>query len=175
MLAFSFYLSGMSTSFPDGLKRTAAMVVLRHADSFLLLRRNKPPNAGRYVPVGGKVDPHEDPRTTARRETREETGIDLPDTALHYGGTLVETSPVDYNWWCHIYLADIDYQPPPPCDEGTLEWIAFDRLPELPTPPTDWHIYQLLKDQRPFALNAIYDAELQLTSMVEEIRGERLI
>lgn len=149
------------------------MVVLRHEREFLLLRRNKEPNRGRYVPVGGKVDPYEDPPTTARRETLEETGLALTD--LRYGGTLVETSPVDYNWWCHIYLADIERVAPPPCDEGSLEWIAFDRVLELPTPPTDWHVYDYLMREQPFALNAIYDADLQLLAMVEEIEGRQLI
>ncbi len=155
------------SSFPAGLKRTAAMVVLRHQDQFLLLKRAKAPNRGRYVPVGGKVDPHEDPRTTAIRETWEETGIKL--TELRYGGSLVESSPVDYNWWCAIYVADIEYIDPPPCDEGILEWVSFERLPTLPTPPTDAAIYDFLRRGQPFAFNARYNADLELVWMMEEI------
>lgn len=163
----------MNTSFPIGLKRAAAMVVLRAQRQFLLLKRAKPPNQGLFVPVGGKLDPHEDPYSAALRETLEETGLTID--RLQYGGVLVETSPVDYNWWCSIYLADIPYQPAPDCDEGELHWISFEALETLPTPPTDWHIYQFLEAERPFALNAVYDEQLQLIYLQEEISGEVLV
>ena len=159
-------------SFPPGLKRSAAMVVLQHREFFLLLKRNKPPFQGHYLPVGGKLEPYEDPYSAARRELFEETGIHAGE--LRYGGVLVETSPLDYNWQSNIYSVEIDWQTPPICDEGTLEWIPFADLERLPTPPTDWHIYQFLTAGTPFALNAIYDQQMQLRSMVEEISGRRL-
>lgn len=163
----------MSTSFPAGLKRSAAMVVLQHQTSFLLLRRNKAPHKNKYVPVGGKLEPYEDPYTAARRELHEETGLQVDQ--LRYGGVLIETSPVNYNWQCNIYITDMEDILPPYCDEGTLEWIDFDQLSEIPTPPTDWHIYQFLVQGRPFALNARYNADLQLLHMTEEITGEVLV
>lgn len=156
-----------------GHKRTAAMVILRSGSQYLLLQRYKAPNAGMYVPVGGKLDPGEDPRTTAIRETAEETGILL--SHVHYAGALVESSPTDYNWWCNIYVADIDWCPAPPCDEGSLRWVDHNMLLELPTPPTDWHIYQFVLENKPFALNAIYNENLQLIRMQEEISGQWLV
>lgn len=149
------------------------MVVLRHRARFLLLKRAKEPNAGRYVPVGGKLEPYEDPYSAALRETEEETGLVLD--RLHYSGVLIETSPTAYNWQCNIYLADIEDIPPPPCDEGTLEWVPLEAVPELPTPPTDWHIYQYLMQGKPFAFNAIYDESLQLIHMREEIEGKLVV
>lgn len=160
------------SSIPLGLKRTAAMVVLRHERHFLLMKRNRPPHVGKYVPVGGKLDPFEDPYSAALRETFEETGWKVDK--LTYAGVLVETSPIDYNWQCHIYLADVPPLPPPPCDEGDLSWIAFDDIPTIPTPPTDWILYQYLMRRQPFAFNAIYDADLTLTDMWEEIEGVRV-
>lgn len=154
---------------PVGLKKSAAMVILRHEQRLLLLKRNKAPNAGRYVPVGGKLEPFEDPYSAARRETKEETGIEL--SRLHYAGVLIETSPTRYNWQCNIYLADIPDLEPPSCDEGILEWVGFDRLHHIPTPPTDWQIYQYVIRRQPFALNAIYNEKLELIRMVEEIEG----
>jgi len=160
-------------SFPTGLKRSAAMVVLRHEENFLLLKRNKEPNAGRYVPVGGKLEPFEDPYSAACRETQEETGLQLDE--LRYGGVLIETSPTPYNWQVNIYIADIPHMPPPYCDEGMLEWISFSRVPEVPTPPTDWQVYQYLMRNQPFALNAIYNKNMELLRMVEEIEGKVLV
>jgi len=159
-------------NFPKGLKRTAAMVVLRNGNRLLLLLRAKAPNQHKYVPVGGKLEPFETPIAAARRETLEETGIQVD--VLRYCGVLIETSPTEYNWQCNIYLADIENQPPPPCDEGILEWIAFEDIPNIPTPPTDLMIYQYILEGRPFALDAVYDADLNLLEMMENISGERL-
>lgn len=156
-----------------GLKQCAAMVVLRCKQQFLLMKRAKPPNEGRYVPVGGRVEPYEDPYQTGLREVQEETGIVLDE--LRYMGTLVETAPVEYNWWCSIYLADIPWQAAPFCDEGELEWIDFSALETLPTPATDWHIYQYMAREQPFAMRAIFDENLEIISMEEEIEGKKLV
>ena len=155
----------------EGLKRIATMVVLRHNDEFLLLKRKNMPNAGMYVPVGGKVEPYERPIDTAVRETAEETGIRLRREQLIYGGVLTETSPGKYNWLCFIFIADIERLPPPPCDEGSLHWIPRSGLLDVPTPPTDWQIYEYLLRGQPFALDALYDAGLNLLEMREEITG----
>lgn len=155
-----------------GIKRTAAMVVLRHQQAFLLLKRKNMPYQGHYLPVGGKVSPYERPIDAALRETLEETGIRIDKQQLSFGGVLVESSPTDYNWQSFIYLADIGFVPPPPCPEGTLEWIAFKDIPSVPTPPTDWQIYQYLMQQRPFTLDALYNEKLELLEMREEISGQ---
>lgn len=159
-------------TFPPGLKRAAVMTVLRSGTQFLLLKRAKEPNKGLYVPVGGKIEPYEDPLQTAVRETMEETGIMI--SAPRYAGSLIETSPVKYNWWCSIYVADIPWQAAPPCDEGELAWISFSNLETLATPPTNWAIYQYLAQEKPFAMRAIFDADLNMLELVEEIEGKRL-
>jgi 8-oxo-dGTP diphosphatase len=156
-----------------GLKRTAVMVVLRSGTQFLLLKRANEPNRGLYVPVGGKVEPYEDPYQTGLREVAEETGIKLQK--LRYMGSLVETSSVEYNWWCSIYMADIPWQEAPSCDEGELEWIDFSALETLATPATDWHIYQYMAREQPFAMRAIFDENLNMTFMEEEIEGKVLV
>lgn len=149
------------------------MVVLRHQASFLLLERANEPHKGKIVPVGGKLDPFEDPYTAAIRETWEETGIRLEQ--LQYAGVLIESSPTAYNWQCNIYVADIPFQAPPPCDEGLLKWIKYEEIPTILTPPTDWHIYQYLMRGQIFAFNAIYDDSLTLVRMVDEIKGEIVV
>ncbi|MGA4844021.1 NUDIX domain-containing protein [Streptomyces sp. G45] len=63
---------------------TADLVVLAHDDGWhlLLVRRRKEPFQGRWALPGGKVDAHEDAATAARRELREETGLDATDADL---------------------------------------------------------------------------------------------
>lgn len=149
------------------------MVILRAGGQYLLLKRAKAPNAGKYVPVGGKLEAMERPLEAAVRETREETGLSIE--APQFCGILCETAPIDYNWLCYIYLADIDFQPPPPCDEGQLEWISAERLAEIPTPPTDLAIYDYVRRGEKFVIEAVYDSGLRLLYLQEELSGRDLI
>lgn len=154
---------------PLGIKKVAAMCVLKHENQFLLLQRANEPNKGMYIPVGGKLDPFESAYQAVLRETEEETGVKLEKAT--FCGTLIETSPVKYNWISYIYLAEIEFQPAPFCDEGILEWIAIDQLLHVPTPPTDWWIYKYILEKKPFAFSAIFDKNLKMLEMVEEIEN----
>ena len=139
----------------------------------LLLKRIKAPHIGKYTPVGGKLDPHESPKSAAIRETFEETGIRVPD--MKFCGTLVESAPNNYNWTCFVYLAEIEYQEPAECNEGTLEWIRFEDVLNIPTPQTDWYIYKYVLENKPFMLHADYDSALNILTMEEEIEALKLI
>jgi ADP-ribose pyrophosphatase YjhB (NUDIX family) len=52
-----------------------ASVIVLCADSVLMVRRAKEPFAGLWSFPGGRVESGEEPRETARRELREETGL----------------------------------------------------------------------------------------------------
>ena len=158
---------------PYGIKKIASMCILQQDHQFLLLKRANEPNIGKYVPVGGKLEPHEGPYQAVLRETFEETGIQLK--TAQFCGILTETSPVKYNWISYIYLAHIPFQPAPFCDEGVLEWVAIDNLLKVPTPPTDWWIYKYILDKQPFVFTADYDAALNMLSMTEEITGNVVV
>ena len=158
---------------PFGYKTNASMVILRNGTSYLLLKRNKEPFIGHYVPVGGKVEPHETPKQAAIRETFEETGFVIENPK--FCGVLVETSPAKYNWTVFIYIADIEKLPPPPCPEGTLEWIEHDDILKIPTPETDWHVYKYVVENKSFMFNAEYDAHINLVKMTEEIEDMTIL
>jgi 8-oxo-dGTP diphosphatase len=157
---------------PSGLKKTAVLCVLRHADAFLLLQRLRPPHQGLFTPVGGKLDPYESPQQAAFREVWEETG--LQPRELVWRGTLVETSPVDYNWISFVYEGYIDRVPPPPCPEGTLVWVERAKLATVPTPITDHFIYEYLLTSRPFHFDVTYDEALRPFAMRDEWQGLNL-
>jgi 8-oxo-dGTP diphosphatase len=156
-----------------GIKRTATICILQCGEQFLLLKRFKEPNKDLFTPIGGKLDPYESPKRAAIRETWEETGIQLTD--MRYVGSLIETSPTNYNWNSLVYLAHIPFQEPPKCKEGILEWIAFDKLLAIPTPPSDWYIYKYVLDNQAFMLNAEYDENLQMIALWEEISHTKLV
>jgi 8-oxo-dGTP diphosphatase len=156
-----------------GHKQPAVLVILKSEEKFLLLKRKKPPNEGKYTPVGGKLDPYESPHKTAIRETFEETGIHISDPI--YCGIMVESSPTKYNWICFVYLSDIEYQSPPDCNEGELEWIPLTQLSDIPTPETDRFIYQYVSESKKFMFNVEYDHNLNILEMSEEIQNIKLI
>lgn len=161
-----------TTAVPVGIKKIATLCVLRQGANYMLLKRLKEPNKDTYTPVGGKIEPFETPEQGVIRETFEETGITV--NQVKFCGILTETSPTKYNWLSYVYVADIEAIDPPVCNEGTLEWVAYEHLLEVPTPKTDWFIYQYILEGKPFVFHALYDEKLQLVEMKEEISGARL-
>lgn len=156
-------------SVPIGLKKAVATCVLRSEAGFLLLRRSKEPNLGKYVPVGGHLEPFETPRAAAIREVKEETGISIEEPRL--SGILTETSPTDYNWIVYIYTADIAPIPPVECVEGTLEWVAQEQLSTIPIPTTDGFVYDYLSRSEFIVFDAVYDENVELITLVDELSG----
>ncbi|MEH0153913.1 NUDIX domain-containing protein [Limibacter armeniacum] len=157
---------------PHGLKKTAVLCVLKHQSKFLLLKRLKEPNKDMFTPVGGKLDPFETPLEAAIRETKEETGITVEE--MKFCGMLTESAPTGYNWCSYVYLAEIDWLEPPYCNEGSLSWINFESVLDVPTPITDWHIYEYIMEGKVFAFSAKYDEALNLQTMVEEIENKKI-
>ncbi len=157
----------------EGHKQPAVLVILKAKDQFLLLKRKKSPNEGKYTPVGGKLDPFESPLNAAIRETYEETSIQITDPS--YCGVMVESSPTKYNWICFVYMSEINYQSPPDCNEGVLDWIPLAQLSEIPTPETDRFIYEYVAKSKNFMFNVEYDQDLNILEMTEEIQKLKLI
>ena len=151
------------------------MVILQHKDQYLMLKRSKNPNIGRLVPVGGKVDPHENPRSTAIREVNEEAGLSISEEDIVYVGGIIESAPNNYNWICFIYLCTIPHVEPPECDEGELIWIDKDQVKYHYLPDTDPWVYDYIEQGKPFMFNAEFDEALNMVSMVEEIENEKII
>jgi len=156
-------------SVPIGLKKAVAACILRSEAGFLLLRRRKEPHLGKYVPIGGHLELFETPRAAAIREVKEETGISIEEPRLR--GILTETSPTDYNWIVYIYTADIAAIPPIECAEGTLKWVAQERLDTIPIPTTDGFVYDYISRSEFFVFNAVYDENVELITLVDELSG----
>ena len=157
-----------------GLKKTAVLCLLFSEEGLLLIKRAKDPHKGEYIPVGGKVDPFEDPHTAVIREVMEETGLTLSLDQVKFAGVLTETSPVKFNWVNFVYSANIKVFTPPVIEEGELSFIPLKDIQNLPTPETDRFIYQFVASNRIFMLNARYDSDLKLISLTEEIKNDIL-
>lgn len=68
---------------------------VRGEDSVLMLLRNRPPNAGLWNGLGGKISPGETPLDCVRREVLEEADIDLPTDGLRFAGIVRWAAGVD--------------------------------------------------------------------------------
>jgi 8-oxo-dGTP pyrophosphatase MutT (NUDIX family) len=108
--------------------------VVRRGEELLLVRRR---DNGQWGPVGGIVEPAEEPAVTAQRETLEETGVTIRVDRLASIGV---TDPVVYPNGDRVVYLDHTFA----CtwlageahvaDEESTEigWFHRDHLPELP-------------------------------------------
>lgn len=67
----------------------------RYGERLLLLLRRKPPHAGQWNGVGGKIEAGETPRAGVTREVMEESGLDLTRAATVRFGGIVTWPPDD--------------------------------------------------------------------------------
>lgn len=157
---------------PTGLKKAAVLCVLRSERGLLLLRRTKDPHIGKYIPIGGKIEPFETPLRAAIREVAEETGLHLE--APRMAGIMTETSPTSFNWINYVFTCDVEPVDPPTCEEGVLEWVPDSRRPSLPAPTTDRFIYDCVARSQFFVFDAVYAENMELLSLQDEISGVAL-
>ncbi len=99
----------------------------------LLLRRQMPPNQGRYNFPGGKIEPHEDPYEACLREVHEETGLRIREAHLQAILTVI-THATRAQWLLFAFVADRPPGSPDPIqtDEGELRWVPVAEIPTLP-------------------------------------------
>ncbi len=67
----------------------------RSGERVLMLHRTRPPNAGLWNGLGGKLEPGEAPLDCARREVMEEAGIELRPGELRFAGVVTWSAGVD--------------------------------------------------------------------------------
>ncbi len=101
-----------------------------HGEDVLLLRGgpHKRLWAGLYNGVGGHIEPREDVYQAARREIREETGLEVTDLRLR---ALIHVDARDpgVGIMLFVFTAEAAGQAVIPSEEGTLEWLPRNALP----------------------------------------------
>jgi 8-oxo-dGTP diphosphatase len=102
----------------------------------LLIHRNRRPadtHFGKYNGLGGKLDAGEDVVSGLRREVREESGLECESVLLRGTINWPGFGKQGEDWFGFIFRIDrFRGQPLPGNAEGTLEWVAVDRVLELP-------------------------------------------
>lgn len=105
-------------------------------------------NQDKWIGVGGHFEYGESPEECLLREVKEETGL----TLLSYSFRGIITFLCnDYQpeYMC-LYTADKYSGELTSCNEGTLEWVAIDRIGELNLWEGDKIFFQLITENQPF-------------------------
>lgn len=100
-------------------------------DSYLMLYRNKKENdmnEGKYLGIGGHIEPGETKEEACKREIKEETGLDV--NRLDYHG-FVKFYNDDYQEMMYLFTSDDFSGELIECNEGTLSWVKIDKVLDL--------------------------------------------
>ncbi len=129
----------------------------------MLYRNRKPedPNEGKWLGIGGRIEPGESPDDCNIREVYEETGLRL--RSAHFCGVIRFRADMYEDEDMYLYVSD-DFEPadpvlkeifrqsgnydPPECNEGELRWVPASELMDLPMWEGDRVFLQQILDGR---------------------------
>ncbi len=135
---------------------TLGYVLSTDTRSVLMIHRDgRPddPHFGKYNGLGGKLERNEDVVSCLRREVREEAGLECESLTLRGTVSWPGFGKHGEDWFGFIFRVDRwRGEPFPRNPEGTLSWIAVERIPELPLWEGDRHFLPLVfaRDTRQF-------------------------
>ena len=144
----------------EGVTETTLCYIRRGGEWLMLHRagRENDENAGKWIGVGGHIEPGETPEECLLREVREETGLTL--TRWHARGVIDFSSDVWGEERMHLFTADEFTGEMTACDEGELRWVPEAEVPLLPTWAGDRIFLNLLLEGEPFFhLSLKYEGE----------------
>ncbi|AMD85279.1 mutator mutT protein [Capnocytophaga haemolytica] len=112
----------------------AVAVIFRHDDKILFTVRNEDPDKGRLDLPGGFIDPNETAEEAACREVREEMGLTITPSQLHYIGSHPNNYPyksIPYrtmDLFFECVLSDPNVHIVAPNEIKALQWIALNEI-----------------------------------------------
>jgi 8-oxo-dGTP diphosphatase len=112
--------------------RLVTVAFVRNGDDVLLRRHPEADDrfGGRWNGIGGHVEFGEDIRLAARRELREETGLDLPGLALR--GVIHETGLLGHAHVVFLFVGESERRELRAEGGGRLVWQPLGKLGDLP-------------------------------------------
>lgn len=118
-------------------------------------------NKDKWIGVGGHFEQNESPEECLLREVKEETGYTL--TSYQYRGLVTFVSGTGVTEYMSLFTADGYEGEPIACDEGVLEWVPIEEIPNLNIWEGDKIFFRLLAETREFfSLKLVYDGQDKL-------------
>ena len=132
------------------MRNTTLCYIRRGGDTLLLhrVKKENDENRDKWVGIGGKFEEGESPEDCLLREVREETGLTLD--AWRYRGIVTFVSDEWGTEYMHLFTSDAFHGEVRDCDEGVLEWLPWERLPQLPIWEGDRIFLRLIDEDAPF-------------------------
>ena len=141
--------------------RLTTLCYLERDGAYLMLhrvRKKVDPNKGKWIGVGGGLEPDETPEECAVREVREETGYTM--LSWRCRGLVTFVSDLWETEYMHLFTCDRFTGEEHPCDEGELAWVPKEKVPELPSWEGDRTFLRLFQLDRPyFSLKLVYQGD----------------
>lgn len=141
--------------------KLSSLCYIEKDNQYLMLHRVKKvndENHDKWIGVGGKFEWGESPEDCMLREVREETGYTL--TSWKYRGIITFVYGEDTVEYMSLFTADGFEGTLIDCDEGVLEWVAKDRVPELNLWEGDRIFFRLLEEREEFfSLKLVYNKQ----------------
>ncbi len=151
---------------------------ITHEDDILLLRgaADKHIWPDQYNGVGGHVEPNEDVHTAARREIREETGLEVQDLRLR-GVVNIPVDAKNKGILIFVFTATATTRKTQASKEGTPTWVARDQITDLnlveDLPVLLPRLLAMEPDTPPFFALYTYDQSDQLVMHFAAERNEK--
>lgn len=141
--------------------KLTTLCYLKQNGNYLMIKKNDDggQSAGKYLGVGGKLEPGESPDECAKREIKEETGYEVLDLKLR--GIVTFLSDVWEDEIMFLYSAEqLEGELRNDCDEGRLYWIEEDKVLDLPAWEGDkYFLKPLLEGEDDIQLKLVYKGD----------------
>ena len=154
ILAVLVYVFHKDEGSEESSKESSEQVLLIHRNTRDLSRDD---HAGKWNGLGGKCEKDEALLTTAARELFEESGLRVPESRFKFLGFLQFPNfkpHKDEDWNVGVFSVEATNAersaPLVKCSEGTLHWIAIQKVSTLPFWPGDEKFLPHVFKREPF-------------------------
>lgn len=156
----------------EGNMRLTTLCYIEESGRYLMLHRTKKEHdqsRGKWLGVGGKLEPGESPEDCMRREVREETGLTVTDYI--FAGVITFLSDIYETEYMFIYVVTGFTGALIECDEGDLAWIEKEKVMGLNLWEGDRiFLKRLMEGRYGFSIRFVYQGDVlaEVTGNISE-------